>query len=341
MKNVLVTGGGGFVGRALVLQLVKEGYNCGVIGRGIYPDLQERGVCLHQGDLADGVFVENVLKRGYTGENERYDTVFHVASLTGIWGDYTSYYQTNVVGTENLISACLANKVQRVIYTSTPSVVFARKDIIEGDETLPYPEKFLCHYAKTKAMAEKIVLDVDQKKCRTCAIRPHLVWGPGDPHLVPRLLERARFAKLQKVGKTDNMVDITYIDNVVHAHMLAAKELCGAGKCAGNAYFIGQENPVNLWDWIDELLRQTDHKPIERTVPFQVAYGAGALLEVLYTLAGKDGEPRMTRFLACQLAKSHYFSHKKAETDFGYTPRVSMEEGMENLLQWLDNEKTM
>ncbi len=340
MKNVLVTGGGGFVGRALTLELVKGGYNCGVIGRNIYPDLQKRGVRLHQGDLADKYYVKNVLKKGYEEGHTGYDTVFHVASLTGIWGDYRSYYQTNVVGTENLLSACLENNVRRFIYTSTPSVVFDKKDIIEGDERLPYPETFLCSYAETKAMAEKIVLDVDQKKCRTCAIRPHLVWGPGDPHLVPRLLERAKLGKLQKVGKTENMVDITYIDNVVHAHMLAAKELCSDGRCAGKAYFIGQEKPVNLWNWVDDLLRKTNHKPIGKTIPFPVAYGIGALLEVLYKLAGK-GEPLMTRFLACQLAKSHYFSHRRAEADFGYTPRVSIEEGMENMLQWLKNEETM
>ncbi len=347
MKNVLITGGGGFIGKALVLELVRNGYNCGVIGRSNYPDLQKRGVCLHKGDLADEEHVKRVMGDGFIGGDQQeyrgeYDTVFHVASLTGIWGGYTGYYQTNVVGTRNLISACLGNNVRRFIYTSTPSVVFNKKDIIEGDETLPYPENFLCSYAKTKAIAEKTVLGVDQEKCRTCAIRPHLVWGPGDPHLVPRLLERARIGKLQKVGQSRNMVDITYIDNVVYAHILAAKELCGEGKCAGKAYFIGQEEPVNLWAWIDDLLRRTDHRPIEKTVSFQAAYSVGALLEMLYTLSGKgEKEPRMTRFLACQLAKSHYFSHKRAEADFGYTPRISTEEGMECLLRWLNNEKIM
>ena len=334
MKNVFVTGGGGFVGRALLRELVGRGYRCATFSRGSYSDLEEMGVVCFQGDLGDSSFVQQCLKG--------YDTVFHVASLTGIWGDYKKYYRTNVEGAHNILQGCLRHKIKRLIYTSTPSVVFAGKDICGEDEGLPYARKFLCNYAKTKAIAEKNVLAANNDELLTCALRPHLIWGPGDPHLVPRLLDRARDGKLKIVGDGCNKVDITYIDNVVHAHLLAADELEGEGKCAGKAYFIGQERSVEMWKWINDLLDKCHVDPVEKSVPLPIAYGAGAFLECMYRVTKQADEPKMTRFLALQLARSHYFTHDLAKKDFGYSPLVAIEDGMVRLLTWLkENEKNM
>lgn len=330
MNRVIVTGGGGFVGKAIVFALKLQGVACEVIGRSRYPDLEQQGIICHQGDISDREFVQKTLNG--------FDVVFHTAALAGIWGGWKNYYNVNVVGTENIIESCQTNNIPVLVYTSTPSVVFNGEDIEKGDESLSYPEKFLCNYAKTKAMAERAVLEVDQRSLKTCAIRPHLIWGPGDPHLIPRLIERGRAGELKIVGKGKNKVDITYIDNVSHAHILAAKELINRAKCSGKAYFIGQERAVEIWPWINELFQRVGVNTITQKVPFRVAYTAGTIMELIHRILYVEKEPKMTRFIAEQLAKSHYFSHSRAFKDFNYEPVITIEEGMDRLIHWIKND---
>jgi len=261
------------------------------------------------------------------------DTVFHVAAKAGIWGSWQEYKKINIDGTRNIVESCTQNEVGCLVYTSTPSVVFAGIDIVNGDETLPYAEKFLCHYARSKAAAERLVLANPAERLRNCAIRPHLIWGPGDPHLIPRLIDRGRSGKLKIIGDGANKVDITYVDNVAHAHILAAESLQRSSRFSGQAYFIGQEYPVNLWDWINELYRNLGIEPVATRVPFRTAYLAGLILELLHRLPMVRSEPQMTRFLAMQLAHSHCFSHKKAAEEIGYVPIISLEEGKKRLLE--------
>lgn len=328
MKRALVTGGGGFVGTALVKQLLAEGCGVTVAGRKRYPHIERLGVSCLVGDIADQDFTEMICCG--------VDTVFHSAARAGIWGRWEDYKMTNVDGTINIIESCRNNGVPRLIYTSTPSVVFNRGDIKNGDETLPYADKYLCHYSRSKVIAEKHVLESSGATLATCAIRPHLIWGPNDPHLIPRLLARGRDGALKIVGSAANLVDITYVDNVAHAHILAAKSLLKSSKSSGQAYFIGQERPVRLWDWINELYRDMGIAQIRTKVPFGIAYTAGAFLELVYRLLAIEREPKMTRFLALQLSRSHYFSHKKAEIELGYRPIVSLEEGKKRLLASLN-----
>lgn len=327
MERVLITGGAGFVGRKIVEMLLAENVSCRVIGRNRYPDLELMGVECFQGDLSDTRFVEQA-GRGI-------DTVFHVAALAGIWGSWEKYYTTNVLGTENILNSCSKNGIPRLVYTSTPSVVFNRNDIINGDENLPYADHFLCNYAKSKVLAEKAVLKSAEDGFRCCAIRPHLIYGPGDPHLIPRLLERGRQGKLKIVGGGDNIVDISYVDNVAHLHLLAATSLCESGVANGQVFFIGDEKPVKLWHWINDLFKEFHIPVIEKKVSEKIAYGAGWALEKTYALMKREKEPPMTRFVAEQLAKSHYFSHEKAKKLLGYSPIVSYEQGMKNLYSWV------
>lgn len=324
-KSALVTGGGGFVGKAVVLQLLQHGIDVRVLGRNNYPDLAAIGVTCIQGDLASSGDVKAACKG--------VDVVFHVAALAGIWGPWKDYYTTNVLGTENVLNACKENCTQALVYTSTPSVVFDRKDIVNGDESLAYPSEFLCSYAKSKVAAEKAILVNDVVP--SCALRPHLIWGPNDPHLLPRLLEAGRKKQLKIVGDGTNLVDISYIDNVAHAHILAAHNLTGEKSAAGQAYFISQDKPVNLWNWINDLFGLMGVEKITKRVPYKTAYRVGAGLELLYKVTGKSGEPRMSRFLAEQLAKSHYFSCEKACRDLGFTPLVSTEKGLAKTVRWL------
>ena len=329
--KAFVTGGGGFVGSAIVRQLVDKGVEVAVYGRNHYPHLKKLNVLQFQGDILDS----DLLIRFMQG----YDTVFHVAAKAGIWGPKHEFEQTNVTGTRNVIGACFANNIQSLVYTSTPSVVFNRRDISGADERLPYAKRFLCYYASSKAVAEQMVLVSNSEVLKTCAIRPHLVWGPGDPHLIPRLIARGKAKKLKQVGNGLNMVDISYVDNVADAHILAAENLFSSATAAGNAYFISQGEPVNLWDWINTLFQRLDIEPVTKKINAKPAYIIGTLLEGIYMWFSLEKEPRMTRFLAEQLAKSHYFSIDNARNDLGYEPRISTEEGMNRLIQSLSQHK--
>ncbi len=327
IKKALVTGGGGFVGKAIVKNLLKAGIAVLVLGRRRYPEIESLGAKCIVGDICDASLMNTA--------TEGVDVVFHVAALAGIWGPWQDYHRTNVLGTEAVVAGCRKNSVPMLVYTSTPSVVFSRADIKGGDETLAYAGNYLCHYAKSKVMAEKTVLSANCTNLLTCALRPHLIWGPGDPHLFPRLLERGRKGLLKRVGDGSNLVDISYIDNVVHAHILAAENLAGQGTAAGKPYFISQGEPVNLWDWIDELFTAMDVDRVQSSVSFPVAYRLGAVLEGIHKLIRAETEPKMTRFLAEQLAKSHYFSIENARNDLNYEPVVSTTEGLRRTIKWL------
>lgn len=330
MNRVLVTGGNGFIGKALVQELVRQGVEVVVVGRNHYPQLEALGVRCHKGDIRD----PECMMRVTAG----CDLVFHVAAKAGIWGERDEYQRINVDGTANVIAACRTNNVRGLVYTSTPSVVFDRRSIEGADETIPYATHTLCHYAASKIEAEKLVLQANSSPLRTSAIRPHLVWGPGDNHLIPRLVDRGRKKGLKIVGSGENYVDIAYIDNVVHAHILAAKDLLGHGAGAGQSFFIGQDQPVRLWHWINDLFLRINVPPVRRKVPFTVAHGVGAALEVWYSILGRVQEPRMTRFLAYQLSHSHWFSHERACRVLGYRQLISTEEGLIRLVAWLQSD---
>jgi nucleoside-diphosphate-sugar epimerase len=257
------------------------------------------------------------------------DAVFHVASRVGIWGNYDDYYRTNVIGTENVIKGCRVNGITKLIYTSTPSVVFDWEDLYDADETTPYSKKFHGHYAKTKAIAEQMVLQANDDKLSTVALRPHLIIGPDDPHLVPRLVDAAKHGKLKIVGTGKNLVDVTYIQNAVDAHVQAFEKLSSQSPLAGQAYFIGQERPVVLWDFINEILSRQKLPPITRKVPERIAFNIGLFFECWYRFFRIKGEPPMTRFVALQFSRSHYFSHQKAKKDFGYEPKISIEQALD------------
>lgn len=327
MKTVLVTGGGGFVGTAIVKRLLERGVACRVVGRHRYPEIASLGADCLVGDIRDYSFLRESV--------QGVDTVFHTAALAGIWGRWQDYYSINVQGTENVIRACQDRGIANLVYTSTPSVVFNRRDICNGDESLPYATEFLCHYAKSKVMAEKMILAANGPSFLTCAIRPHLIWGPGDPHLVPRLLASGRNRLLKKVGTGRNMVDISYVDNVAYAHVLAADNLENSQTAAGKAYFISQGKPVCLWDWINALFSEVGVPQVGSSIPFVAAYWLGALSESIYSLIRSKKEPRMTRFLAEQLAKSHYFSSARAVADLGYSPVITTDQGMKHLVEWI------
>lgn len=325
--TVLVTGGGGFLGGAIVEQLLARGETVRSMARHAYPALESRGVTCFQGNLADS----NAVAMAVDG----CDAVIHVAAKAGVWGDYDSYFQANVVGTRNILDTCTRYGVPRLVYTSTPSVTFAGQDEDGVDETMPYAATFLNHYAATKAQAEQEVLAANSDTLATIALRPHLIWGPGDNHLVPRLISRARAGKVKLVGDGTNQVDATYIDNAAAAHLAALDALKPGAACAGKPYFISNGEPIEMGALLNRILAAADLPPVKKSVPPAVAYAVGALMEAVYGLLGKKEEPLMTRFVARQLATAHWFDISAARRDFGYAPTVTMDEGMERLAAWI------
>ncbi len=325
--RALVTGGGGFLGTALCRTLTARGDEVRSISRGDYPHLAQLGVQVIRADLAD---VEAISKAA-----EGCDAVFHVAAKAGVWGREADYIAANVTGSEHVLEACRAANVARLVYTSSPSVCFDGSDHLNASNDLPRATSFLAPYPRTKAIAEERVLAANSPELATCALRPHLIFGPGDPHILPRLIARARSGRLRIVGEGTNEVTVCFVENAAHAHVLAADTLRPGAPHAGKAYFIGQQAPVQLWKWINELLEAVDVAPVRKHISRGAAYKLGAVLESTWRLLRLAGEPPMTRFVATQLATSHSYDMQPASRDFGYTELVSSAEALARTVESL------
>ncbi len=324
--KALVTGAGGFLGGAIARKLVARGDTVRSFARGSYPQLDRLGVETVRGDLADPNAVFSAV--------QGCDVVFHVAAKAGIWGEEAEYRRINVDGTQNIVDAFRRAGVRRLVHTSTPSVVFNGRDMNGVDESAPYPTHYHAAYPRTKAEAERLVSSANGSDLATVVLRPHLIWGPGDPHLVPRIVAKARANQLRRIGRENKLIDCVYVDNAADAHILAADKLEIGSPVAGKCYFISQGQPIPLWDLINRILAAAGLPPVTRHVPESVAYAAGWVLENVYRATGKQDEPRMTRFLARELATAHWFDISAARRDLGYQPAVSIDEGLERLAAW-------
>lgn len=322
--NVLVTGGGGFLGLYIVEQLVAAGETVRVLCRGEYKRLKELGVETVQGDIRDAATVNQAC--------EGIDTVYHTAAVSGIWGPWDYFYSINTQGTMNVIEACKSQGVTRLVYTSSPSVVYDGSAHENATEALPYSEQFLCHYPHTKMLAECAVLAANGAAgLATVALRPHLIWGPRDNHLIPRLIQRARSGRLRQVGEGTNLISMSYVENAAAAHLQAAARLFPDSPVGGQAYFINEPAPVLMWEWINQLLADAGLPPVKKQISTKAAKRIGIALEMIYRVLHLPGEPPMTRFLASQLSSSHYYNVSRAQHDFGYQPPVSFEEAMRRM----------
>ena len=330
--DTLVTGGTGFLGRRLVERLLKEGRRVAVLGRTPAADLEAKGVTFVRASLDDAPAVRAAC------EGRR--TVFHVAAKVGVWGRFDDFFRTNVLGTRALLAGCRASGVAQLVHTSTPSVVYNGQAIAGADESLPLTRDCPSPYPSTKAIAEAEVLSANGPQLRTIALRPHLIWGTGDPHLVPRVLARARQGRLRIIGDGLNRVDMVHVENAVDAHLAAERALAGGNpQAAGRAYFITNGEPVLLWQWINALLEALGEPRITRRVSLRTARAVGGLCEALWWGLPLKGEPPMTRFIAAELAKDHWFSIASAQRELGYDPRVSMAAGTADLVAALRAEK--
>jgi 2-alkyl-3-oxoalkanoate reductase len=323
--SVLVTGGGGFLGRAIVERLVARGDRVRSFSRGAYPELVASGVEVQRGDISDADAVNRACRDC--------DAVFHAAGRPGISGSYAKYHGTNVQGTENVIAACRAHRIRKLVFTSSASVVFDGTDMEGVSESIAYPVHFDAQYPRSKAIAEQLVLAANSPDLATVALRPHLIWGPRDTQLLPAIV--ARVNTLRRIGPLDKKVDSTYIDDAAEAHLLAYDRLSPASPIAGKAYFISQGEPRGLWELINGILVAAGCPPVTRRIPRSLALVIGGCMEAAHRLLRTDRDPPLTRFLVRELSTAHWFDLTAARRDLGYHPKVSIDEGFRRLAVWL------
>ncbi|MEM6779861.1 MAG: NAD-dependent epimerase/dehydratase family protein [Planctomycetota bacterium] len=324
--RVLVTGCSGFLGREITRQLMDRGDQVVGLSRRSVSDLVLAGMTHHRGDLLDAQYVQRCVAD--------VDAVIHTAAVAGVWGPAKYFFENNVIASRNVLHACQSARIENLVYTSSPSVTFDGDDQCSVDESVNYPSRWLCEYPRTKAIAEREILDADSPgKLRTVSLRPHLIWGPGDPHLLPRVLERAKTGRLRIVGDGENLIDTVHITNAAAAHLDAIDVLSSdPDRAGGRAYFIAQDEPVNCWQWISRLCQMHDIAPPTRSISYENAYRIGAVLESIFRITRRASEPPMTRFVASQLAKHHYFDITAAKQRLGYRVRIDMETGLGSLM---------
>ena len=334
---VLVTGGGGFLGRALIRQLQAWGVRCRSYARGAYPALSAAGVEVHRGEITD----LDALLKAATGCT----AIFHVAALPGDAGPWHRYDQVNRVGTERVIEVCRRAGISRLIYTSTPSVAHGGGDLEGVDESIPYPEKFHAPYPATKAAAERLVLAANGEglsngeRLSTVALRPHLIWGPGDNHLIPRLIERGRKGRLRLLAP-EKLVDSVWIEDAAWAHLCAWCALDPEAPCAGRPFFISQGEPWPMGALINGILAAVGEPPVEKQISPRLARWVGTLCELAWKLLPLSGEPPMTRFLAEQLSTAHWYNIRAARELLAYQPKETVQSALDRLkTEWKDDKR--
>ncbi len=320
---ILVTGGSGFLGGAVARQLVARGNKVRSLQRRAAPQLHALGVEVVRADLAD--------PRAVLDAANGCEAVMHIGAKAGVWGPYDDYYQANVVGTRNVIEACRAHGIQKLVYTSTPSVIHTGGDVEGVNESAPLATHFDTAYPATKAEAESMVLAANGPTLATIALRPHLIWGPNDLQLTARILARGRAGRLRLVGGGVKKIDSVYIDNAVSAHLLALDRIALGAQCAGRAYFISQGEPMRQCDLVNGILAAGGLPPCEKYISPGAAYVVGAVLEFVWRVMSRSDEPMMTRFLAKQLGTAHWYDISAAKRDLGFVPSVTIAEGLARL----------
>lgn len=320
--KILVTGGGGFLGSAICRQLHWRGYAPIAFQRRDAPRLRADGIAVVRGDVTDARAMEQAA--------EGCDAIIHTAGKAGVWGDPADYHRINVEGTDTVIRTCRSLRIPVLVHTSSPSIVHTGEDIEGATEAVPIARDFEAPYPATKAEAERRVLAANGEGLATTALRPHLIWGPGDPHILPRLVARVRRGRLALPG-AEKKVDTVFVDNAARAHVNALMNLAGERTCAGRAYFITNDEPLPQKDIIGGLLAAAGVAARIRPVPAWAARAAGAVCEGLWRTLRLPSEPPVTRFSASQLCTAHWFDITAARRDLAYRPHVSIEEGLERL----------
>ncbi len=314
--RVLVTGGTSLLGASVAQQLVDRGDGVVALQRGA-SNGSWRQV---RGDIRDAAAVNKAM--------QGVDAVVHLAAKVSVVGDWDDFESVNVSGTQNVLDAARAHRVGRLVHVSSPSVAHFGEPLVAADATPAEPELAHGHYARSKAMAEQLVLRAADESLAVVAVRPHLVWGPGDTQLVGRIVERAASGRLVLIDGGTALIDTTYLDNAADSLVAA---LDSVDDVSGEVFVVSNGEPRTVAELLARMCRAAGVPGPTRSVPRALASGAGAVVERAWSTTGRDGEPPMTRFLAEQLSTAHWFDQRRTQERLGWTPRVSLAEGFERL----------
>ncbi len=322
--DVLVTGGTGFLGQHLAAMLLARGDSVRLLGRNMTAAkaLLERGAVPVVADLRQRDAIMSAC--------EGVEVVYHAGALSAPWGRLADFFEINVGGTEAVLAGCLKYGVRRVVYVSSPSVVFDGGHQRLSTEDAPYPCRFASVYSLTKKLGEDRVRAASHQEFETVIMRPKAIFGPGDTSLLPRLIEAARRGRLPQIGDGSNLVDLTYVENVAHAMLLAAD----SSQAINKTYTITNDEHVPLWEVIRAVLERLRLSTHLRAVPLPVALTAASVMESMATITGR--EPLLTRYSAAILARTQTYDISAAKRDLGYAPIFTISEGIERTLQALE-----
>lgn len=323
---IAVTGGSGFLGTALIRALIEMGHSVRCFSRKTSPQIQSPRLEVVHGDITRLSDVFKAFEGCYV--------VFHLAAKTSLWGEYEDFHSINVEGTKNVINACSERHIGILIYTSVWSAVFPNANQQGVNESEKYPSKYLAHYPKTKADAEKLVMKANSRHLYAVVLRPAPIWGPGDRSFSSRIIQKARKGTLRIIGDGLNLVDFIYLDNCVNAHLLALGRMTIASELGGRSYFLTDGQPIPIRDFIYSHLQVLNMPPLAATVSVGRANIEASKHEWLHKLKKQPGEPELTKFEVAELSCAHWYESKAALNDFGYTPAISIDQGMERFKNW-------
>jgi nucleoside-diphosphate-sugar epimerase len=326
--KVLITGGTGFLGKKLAYRLKEMGFNVTALGRNkhIGSELEKQGISFISSNLDDKKNIDICKNKDY---------VFHVGALSSPWGKYSEFYKSNVIGTHNIINGCEKHNVKRLIHVSTPSIYFNYKDRYDILENETLPEKFVNDYAKTKFMAEQLIDNAFEGGLPVITIRPRALFGPGDTTIIPRLIRVNEKGSIPLINNGNNLIDITYIENVVDALILC---MTSNNSTLGKKYNITNGEPVFLIDLLNRLFEKLDQQLKIKPISFKIAYSIASLLELASKTILFGKEPILTRYVVGVLSKSQTLNISEAKKDLNYNPKVSINEGINLFTDWWRSE---
>lgn len=322
--KVVVTGGRGLLGSAVVTELLHRGHDVLSFQRHA-SGTQARDVL---GDITDAAAVGAAVQGA--------DAVVHLAALVSMSGPLSEFERVNVGGTQNVIDAAQAAGVGRFVQVSSPSVANAGRALVGDAAGLADPDRARGNYARTKAQAELLALAADSRDMAVTAIRPHLVWGPGDTQLIEPIVQRARTGRLFLIDQGAALIDTTYVDNAADA-VAQALECATLPEVRGRSFVVTNGQPRTVAELLGRIAEAAGCPAPRRSVPAPVATGLGSVVERAWGLTGRSDEPPMTRFVAEQLSTAHWFDQRETWAALDWRPEVSLDEGFRRLRQWWEN----
>ena len=319
--KVLVTGATSLLGRSLVERLVSRGDLVSLLQR------RSSGLAVteHLGDISD----RQVVAKSMVGA----EAVVHLAARVAVTGPWSAFESVNIRGTRNVVESAKAAGVRRFVQVSSPSVAYHGKPLVGASAEPASPARARGHYARSKASAELLALASDSPDMAVVAVRPHLVWGPGDTQLIGRIVDRARAGRLAPVGSGAALIDTTYIDNAADALVAAVDRAPDIG---GRAFVVTNGEPRPVRELLTRIVRSAGLEPTRARVPYQIARGGGFAIERIWERRGIDEDPPMTSFLAEQLGTAHWFDQRDTRSALQWEPKVQLAEGFERLREWFE-----